>query len=166
MMSQAGGRGGQTATVLPASVREPTPGPDGVVHYPGEAAPAAGPPSEEQMSQQFLIEFFLPRAASFMNAVEKGISGDDFAERLFEIDELDPLGSGMTLGQHAQIKSIGKDKLVSLLGMASVADPRLRQVLAGKQTLVMQFLEQFLNWEPTNEADTDVPPPPAFEAIK
>jgi hypothetical protein len=167
LMQQRVPAGAMTGAQPSAAERQPTPAPDGTVHYPGEPAPQqqpVGTSTEDAMNQQFLYDFFLPRGMSLINAIEEGIPGDEYAQNLYEIHLIDRAGSGMSPGQHASIKGIGKDKLISLLGMAAAADPRIRATLSGKQSLVIQFVDQFLSWEP-QEPET-VPPPPGFEKVQ
>lgn len=113
----------------------------------------ANPPSEEAMNIAALQQFLLPRFAAFMEALDGGQTGSEFAQELFETR---PSLGGMTLGTHAQIKAIGRDKILSLLAMAPA---EVKNLLAGKQTLLFQFLDDFLAWEPAKEED-EVPPPP------
>ena len=105
------------------------------------------------MSIAALVEFLTPRFGALLQAMNQGVTGQQFAQELFETN---PLLGGMDLGQHAQIKAIGRDKIVGLLNMAP---PEVKRTLAGRQTQVIQFLDEFLSWEPAKE-DEELPPSP------
>jgi hypothetical protein len=108
--------------------------------------------NEETMNVAALGQFLMPRFPAFMEALNSGISGAEFAQELFETR---PSLGGMDLGTHAQIKSLGADKIMSLLNMAP---PEVKAMLAGRQSMIVKFLNEFLAWEP--ERDEEIPPPP------
>lgn len=127
---------------------QPQPAPASAPGLPGAVPPVnqpTAPQNEESMNLAALGEFMMPRFGAFMEALNSGMSGAEFAQELFETR---PSLGGMDLGTHTQIKAIGRDKILSLLGMAP---PEVKALLAGKQTLLTNFLGEFLAWIPAEE---------------
>jgi len=121
-----------------------------------------------------LENFITPRLPAFLDALDHGISGAEFAQDLFETN---PLLGGMSLSQHAKFKAMGSEKLLSLLaspapsfvlklGALGINPIALAAQLSGHQTLVFTFLEAFLSWEPEPDIPLPDDPAPASDSEK
>jgi hypothetical protein len=164
-------RGGNAGMAQPPGMMQPPgmqPATDGTVPIPGQPPITTPPPgpalSQEELNVAALEDFIVPRLPAFLESLDSGMNGSEFAQELFETR---PSLGGMSLGQHAQFKALGKEKVLSVLGTPSpsfvaklvalgINPVQLAAQLAGHQTLVFTFLENFLAWEP--EPD-DIPLP-------
>jgi hypothetical protein len=179
LLSRRGGNAGMTQSpgiMQPPGMMQPPP--DGTVPMPGQPPITTPPPgpslSQEDINMAAVEDFIIPRLPAFLEALDSGMSGAEFAQELFETR---PSLGGMNLSQHSQFKTLPKDKLLSLLASPSpsfvgklvaigINPIQLAAQMSGHQSLMFTFLEGFLSWEPEPEIPLPDDPPPASDSEK
>lgn len=101
-----------------------------------------------------LISFFQQVATPFMHYLRTGRSGIEFGDMLAR-------EFGWDLVNHAQIKQVGKEQIVTM-----VKGSPAWMMIAPLEQRFNEFIDEFLEWEPAPAGDTpadagvEMPPPP------
>lgn len=136
----------QAAQTQPATGLTPGMPPDPMAQ---PAAPMPNPQPQETQMPVELMQFFQAAATPFLSFLRNNQRGDDLAAYLFEGGVLDGLS-------FEKIKAIGKDQILAMLKNSPAW-----ALLSGAETRLIEFLDEFLAYDPAAPMpDVDEPPPP------